>query len=253
MTNTQKVKDSILEILKKELEYQKEGYSQWVMGVSIINHNKSIFSIGLQTMYTARTLIKTSESPYVDGVDIIFTNSNDNVDIEHNYYENTPEFQGGTQLDALRWLRELGEEVYTQIENPYLLKEYMKNLESILKEYDFHNLMDYTISSEAGYNLTDLYKTIIDETILEDVEIFVSEESDGKYMVEVQIGENTYTFSSRAWYIKEDIIYEIRENVLLPLIENKEKENYRINSAYMKEETIPQEPENIKVDEDYGL
>lgn len=48
MTNTQKVKDSILEILKKELEYQKEGYSQWVMGVSIINHNKSIFSIGLQ-------------------------------------------------------------------------------------------------------------------------------------------------------------------------------------------------------------
>ena len=62
MTNTQKVKDSILEILKKELEYQKEGYSQWVMRVSIINHNKSIFSIGLQTMYTARTLIKTSES-----------------------------------------------------------------------------------------------------------------------------------------------------------------------------------------------
>lgn len=99
----------------------------------------------------------------------------------------------------------------------------MKNLESILKEYDFHNLMDYTRSSEAGYNLTELYKTIIDETILEDVEIFVSEESDGKYSVEVQIGENTYTFSSRAWYIKEDIIYEIRENVLLSLIENKEK------------------------------
>ena len=204
-------------------------------------------------MYTARTLIKTSESPYVDGMQINFMMLEEDVIIGANYYENTPEFQGGTQLDALRWLRELGEEVYTQIENPYLLKEYMKNLESILKEYDFHNLMDYTLSSEAGYNLTDLYKTIIDETILEDVEIFVSEESDGKYSVEVQIGENTYTFSSRAWYIKEDIIYEIRENVLLSLIENKEKENYSINSAYMKEETIPQEPENIKVDEDYGF
>ena len=56
-------------------------------------------------------------------MDIIFTNSNDNVDIDHNYYENTPEFQGGTQLDALRWLRELGEEIYIQIENPYILKK----------------------------------------------------------------------------------------------------------------------------------
>ena len=28
MTNTQKVKDSIVEILKKELEYQKEGYNK---------------------------------------------------------------------------------------------------------------------------------------------------------------------------------------------------------------------------------
>ena len=28
MTNTQKVKDSILEILKKELEYQNEGYNK---------------------------------------------------------------------------------------------------------------------------------------------------------------------------------------------------------------------------------
>ena len=251
MTNTQKVKDSILEILKKELEYQKEGYSQWVMGVSIIKEKET--AAANIARYVARVIVLTSESPYVDGMQINFMMLEEDVIIGANYYENTPEFQGGTQLDALRWLRELGEEVYTQIENPYLLKEYMKNLESILKEYDFHNLMDYTISSEAGYNLTDLYKTIIDETILEDVEIFVSEESDGKYSVEVQIGENTYTFSSRAWYIKEDIIYEIRENVLLPLIENKEKENYSINSAYMKEETIPQEPENIKVDEDYGF
>ena len=123
MTNTQKVKDSILEILKKELEYQKEGYSQWVMGVSIINHNKSIFSIGLQTMYTARTLIKTSESPYVDGMQINFMMLEKDVIIGANYYENTPEFQGGTQLDALRWLRELGEEIYIQIENPYILKK----------------------------------------------------------------------------------------------------------------------------------
>ena len=251
MTNTQKVKDSILEILKKELEYQKEGYSQWVMGVSIIKEKET--AAANIARYVARVIVLTSESPYVDGMQINFMMLEEDVIIGANYYENTPECQGGTQLDALRWLRELGEEVYTQIENPYLLKEYMKNLESILKEYDFHNLMDYTISSEAGYNLTDLYKTIIDETILGDVEIFVSEESDGKYSVEVQIGENTYTFSSRAWYIKEDIIYEIRENVLLPLIENKEKENYSINSAYMKEETIPQEPENIKVDEDYGF
>ena len=251
MTNTQKVKDSILEILKKELEYQKEGYSQWVMGVSIIKEKET--APANIPRYVARVIVLTSESPYVDGMQINFMMLEEDVIIGANYYENTPEFQGGTQLDALRWLRELGEEIYTQIENPYLLKEYMKNLESILKEYDFHNLMDYTISSEAGYNLTDLYKTIIDETILEDVEIFVSEESDGKYSIEVQIGENTYTFSSRAWYIKEDIIYEIRENVLLPVINDKEKAHHSIiNCSYVKE-TISQEPEDIKVDEDYGF
>ena len=121
MTNTQKVKDSILEILKKELEYQKEGYSQWVMGVSIIKEKET--APANIPRYVARVIVLTSESPYVDGMDIVFTNSNDNVDIDHNYYENTPEFQGGTQLDALRWLRELGEEVYTQIENPYILKK----------------------------------------------------------------------------------------------------------------------------------
>lgn len=75
-------------------------------------------------MYTARTLIKTSESPYVDGIDIIFTNSNDNVDIDHNYYENTPEFQGGTQLDALRVAKGVRRRSIYSNENPYLLKVY---------------------------------------------------------------------------------------------------------------------------------
>ena len=120
MTNTQKVKDSILEILKKELEYQKEGYSQWVMGVSIIKEKET--AAANIARYVARVIVLTSESPYVDGMQINFMMLEEDVIIGANYYENTPEFQGGTQLDALRWLRELGEEVYTQIENPYIQK-----------------------------------------------------------------------------------------------------------------------------------
>lgn len=252
-----KLQEQILEILKSELQYKdsKNGYTQWIMGLSIKKQPKSIFSMGQDSIYTARTLIKTSEGPYVDGMDITFTKNHDKVEIDPEYYENGPSVEGAKVEDALRWLEKLGEEVYIQIENPYLLQEYMKNLENILKEYHFHNLMDYTLSSEAGYNLIDLYKDLIQETILEEIEIFASERSDGKYKVEVKIGENSYTFNSRAWYIKEDIIYEIRRNVLLPLIEDKEKED---NKNYIREETISkdsisQSPKDIKADEDYGF
>ena len=250
-----KIQEQILEILKSELEYKdsKNGYTQWVMGLSIGKNPNTELSIGIDSMYIARTIVKTSDSPYVDGMDISFAKSNDNIEIDSKYFENSPSIEGSSIEDALRWLKKLGEEAYIQIENPYLLKEYVKNLDNLLKDYHFHNLMDYTLSGEAEYNLIDLYKCLIEGTILENIDIFASEESDGKYQIEVQIGKSLYKLNSRAWHIKEDIIYEIRENILLPLIEDKEKEHHSSINGSCVNESIAQEPKAIKVDEDYGF
>lgn len=115
-----KVQDSIVEILRQELEYtdSNSNYSQWVLGVSIRKDRSKNRTIGSPT-YIARVVVKTSDSPYVDGIDILFTAPEDDVIIEDNYYENTPEFQGGMVEDSLRWVKELEEVYYLQLENPF--------------------------------------------------------------------------------------------------------------------------------------
>lgn len=115
-----KIKDSIVEILKQELEHQEEdsNYSQWVMGVSIIE-DRATNNIAEKPIYIARVIVKTSESPYVDGMDISFMIPKEDVIIEANYYENTPEFQGGTEEDSLKWLG-IEDIYYLQLDNPFL-------------------------------------------------------------------------------------------------------------------------------------
>lgn len=109
------IEEKILEILKEELEYndQENQYSQWILGISIGKSNT-------KDIYTARVVVKTSESIYVDGMDIIFKVVDEKVQIDPNYYENTPECQGGTIKDSIRWLRENGKIYYLQLENPHL-------------------------------------------------------------------------------------------------------------------------------------
>lgn len=69
-----KIQDSITEILKTELEYTDKdcGYSQWVLGVSIKKDRSKHRIIGSPT-YIARVVVKTNESPFVDGMDVLFT------------------------------------------------------------------------------------------------------------------------------------------------------------------------------------
>lgn len=114
-----KIKDSIVKILRQEMEHQEDDtdYSQWVMGVSIkeVKGNDSLVD---KPIYLARVVVKTSESPYVDGMDISFMMQNDDVIIEANWYANTPEYQGGSEEDSIKWLG-IEDIYYLQLDNPF--------------------------------------------------------------------------------------------------------------------------------------
>jgi phage anti-repressor protein len=114
----EKLQEEILIELKKILEYSdvENNYSQWILGLSL--KQKEVAEE--EDRYLARVVVKTNESPYVDGMDIDLSVSNKGEAlIDPNYFENTPEFQGGSLESALDWLRNAGEIFYMQTVNPY--------------------------------------------------------------------------------------------------------------------------------------
>ena len=110
-----KIQDAITEILKAELAYTDtdNNYSQWVLGVSV----KKDRTLGSPT-YLARVVVKTNESPFVDGMEVLFMVPEDDVIIEANYYEKTPDFQGGSVESSLKWLAGLEDIYYLQLDDP---------------------------------------------------------------------------------------------------------------------------------------
>lgn len=112
MTEVEKL---ILKALQTELEYHElGGYSQWVLGISVQEAEDAQWS------HLARTLVNTSDSPYIDGTDILI-----NVDLNAGTaklntddLEAGPIFHGGTETDGLRWLKELAKPCYLQQQNP---------------------------------------------------------------------------------------------------------------------------------------
>ena len=70
-----------------------------------------------------------------------------------------------------------------------------------------------------------LYTDIIETTLQEEVSVVGEEVSDGKYELEVSIGEEVYDFISKAWYMKEDVADEIVEKILIPILEKEAKES----------------------------
>lgn len=95
---------------------QEEGnYSQWIFGLSI----KKVTKLNQDPIWIARVAVKTSESPYIDGMDINFMIVNAGIIIEASYYENTPDFQGGSDEDCIQWLKGHGTIFYLQRANPY--------------------------------------------------------------------------------------------------------------------------------------
>ena len=112
----------IVEILKEELEVTDvaNDYNQWVLGVSIREErNKS--KVLKNPYYTVRVVVKTSDSSYVDGMDIAFWVADGKVQIDPEYFENWPDLQGGTVIGAINWLEQLGDFYYLKLANQYQL------------------------------------------------------------------------------------------------------------------------------------
>ena len=107
--------ETIITQLKNALERQEPGTNdhQWIMGISINDDRKQCVIV--------RVVLKTNESPYVDGMDILFDKTNDQLTMDPNYYQNSPDFMGGTVTDSFKWLRNHGDLIYQQMDDPYAI------------------------------------------------------------------------------------------------------------------------------------
>ena len=105
------LEQKIIDELKLALEYQEPtgDYAQWLMGISLPS---VIERKNDQLMITARVVVKTSDSEYVDGMDIAFSLE---PIIDPNYYQNSPDYHRNTRgrfYCALFWLKNTEESVW---------------------------------------------------------------------------------------------------------------------------------------------
>ena len=103
----------IIKQLKEQLEFDSPSYSQWLLGVSlptIIEQKDHHLTL------TARVVVKTNESDLVDGMDISFTLE---PIIDPNYYQNSPDYHGGSIEDSQPWLKKHGKVILEQLDNPF--------------------------------------------------------------------------------------------------------------------------------------
>lgn len=104
----------VINLLRNEFEhaeeYQGKVESQWLMGVSLRQETSA--------KYLVRVTVKTSESPYIDGMDIKVFFVDGKLQLAEDYFENTPELLGSPEDDAINWLKQLGNLIYLQLENP---------------------------------------------------------------------------------------------------------------------------------------
>lgn len=131
------LEQKIIDELKLALEYQEPtgDYAQWLMGVSLPS---VIERKNDQLVITARVVVKTSDSDYVDGMDIAFSLE---PIIDPNYYQNSPDYHGGSIEDSQPWLKKHGKVILEQMDNPFeagslkdLLVDELNQLENNLLE-----------------------------------------------------------------------------------------------------------------------
>ena len=120
------LEQKIIDELKLALEYQEPtgDYAQWLMGISLPS---VIERKNNQLMITARVVVKTSDSEYVDGMDIAFSLE---PIIDPNYYQNSPDYHGGSIEDSQPWLKKHGKVILEQLDNPFVAT--VGNLEAVL-------------------------------------------------------------------------------------------------------------------------
>lgn len=104
----------LIKLLRNEFEHSEEYKGkvefQWLMGVSLKQRTSAECLV--------RVTVKTSESPYIDGMDIKVFFVDGKLQLQEDYFENTPELLGSPEDDAVNWHRKLGELIYLQLENP---------------------------------------------------------------------------------------------------------------------------------------
>jgi len=118
--------ETIITQLKNALERQEPGTNdhQWIMGISINDDRKQCAIV--------RVVLKTNGSPYVDGMDILFDKTSDQLTMDPNYYQNSPDFMGGTVTDSFKWLRNHGDLVYQQMDDPYAIGDGILEVSAVL-------------------------------------------------------------------------------------------------------------------------
>lgn len=86
-----------------------------------------------------------------------------------------------------------------------------------IEKFNIENLMDYTLDSYGGCDLIDFYKTIVEETLIEEVTVFGEELSDGKFEITFEFDDkDRWYIDSYAWDTVEIILESLMDNVIIP-------------------------------------
>ena len=121
------VRNQVISILKKEMNYTDplDNYSQWLMGVSL---QKNEAQVNEDVSYTARIVTKTNQSPFVDGMDIEFTEKDHKMIIDPLYYENSPNLMGSPIRASIEWMCKMGDIIYLEQIDPHKEELYFERL-----------------------------------------------------------------------------------------------------------------------------
>ncbi|MBU3190295.1 hypothetical protein K9O30_01805 [Clostridium bowmanii] len=98
--------------------------------------------------------------------------------------------------------------------------EYLeRRIKKAIEEFGIENLMEYTVNSVVGCDISDFYKTVLEEVLIEDNYVDALETSDGKYELTFEFeGKDMWYISSHAWDTVEIIVENLIENVIIPHI-----------------------------------
>lgn len=103
--------EQVLHQLKQELELKdlERKCEQWVLGISIREEGSALI---------ARVAVAVSDTDLVDGMDIVFTIADNGLLMDADYWEQAPDFEGGTVTSALDWLMKGGSLIHFSIQPP---------------------------------------------------------------------------------------------------------------------------------------
>ncbi|MGF7184413.1 hypothetical protein GGQ84_000496 [Desulfitispora alkaliphila] len=225
-------KKLILEALKREIDQEDDtGNSQWVMAVAVAPFERDERTDDLEEgelpTHTARVIIKTDCSPYVDGTDVYFHLDLDKgladcQRFEYLWASYEPKFHGGTVVDALNWTYKLADLYYLKLDNPSQLEVWLNKLEKVIQELDVENLADYSLKYNE-LNLCQFYQSILEQVLQEEYLLVTGrEEHSGSYILTLHLkGRLPTLFTSKAWYNLDDVKAEIVASILRPLVKSR--------------------------------